>query len=261
MEENFEVFSYNNIFGVIYYLLTKGGKYDILHAQTSHILTYCLITKPFHRSKIIFTRRVDFVPKGKLTKLKYRLTDKLIAISTAVKEIISTFSERNDVEVISDIAIPKKLDKERVNSELKRIGIKSNVHIIGTTAALQPHKDPLTMVEAINMLATVRKDFVFLHFGSGELETEIRKKVKEYNLQDEYILMGFYENVEDFFSVFEVFVMSSEEEGLGSSILDAFLYEVPVVSTDAGGLKDLVKEGRGIVCKVKRLRYACQRNK
>jgi glycosyltransferase involved in cell wall biosynthesis len=44
--------------------------------------------------------------------------------------------------------------------------------------------------------------------------------------------------------------MSSEEEGLGSSVLDAFLYEVPVASTNAGGLKDLLKDQRGEVCDI-----------
>jgi glycosyltransferase involved in cell wall biosynthesis len=60
--------------------------------------------------------------------------------------------------------------------------------------------------------------------------------------------MGFYDNAEDFFSILSVFVMSSKEEGLGSSVLDAFLYEVPVASTNAGGLKDLVKDNRAESC-------------
>ena len=62
--------------------------------------------------------------------------------------------------------------------------------------------------------------------------------------------MGHIDDVEDFFSIFDVFVMSSQEEGLGSSVLDAFLYKVPVVSTSAGGLKEVV-EGNGLVCDVK----------
>jgi glycosyltransferase involved in cell wall biosynthesis len=62
--------------------------------------------------------------------------------------------------------------------------------------------------------------------------------------------MGFRDDAEDFFSVMDVFVMSSQEEGLGSSVLDAFLYGVPVASTDAGGLKETV-EGCGLVSAVK----------
>lgn len=251
LQEGFKVFSFNNVFGVISFLISQGSKFNIIHAQASHILTYCLIAKPFHRKPIIFTRRVDFVPKGRLTKFKYKRTDKLVAVSTAVRNIISDFSERKDVEVISDIAVPREPDKLRVIAELQRNGIDIGKHIIGTTAALVPHKDPLTMVEAIRHLNSLRNDFVFLHFGAGDLENEVKAKIEEYNLQDVYKLMGFYENVEDFVSVFKTFAMSSQEEGLGSSILDAFLYKVPVVSTDAGGLKDIVSNERAIVCKVK----------
>jgi glycosyltransferase involved in cell wall biosynthesis len=42
--------------------------------------------------------------------------------------------------------------------------------------------------------------------------------------------------------------MSSRYEALGSSVLDAMLQNVPVVSTDAGGLKETVCAGRGLVC-------------
>ena len=44
--------------------------------------------------------------------------------------------------------------------------------------------------------------------------------------------------------------MTSKEEGLGSSVLDAFLYQVPVVSTNAGGLGDLLGNERGILCNI-----------
>src|SRR6476661_5675762 len=63
-DEGFKVFSFENIFGVISFLSANVNKYHVFHVQTSHILTYCLITKPFHSRKIIFSRRVDFVPKG-----------------------------------------------------------------------------------------------------------------------------------------------------------------------------------------------------
>jgi glycosyltransferase involved in cell wall biosynthesis len=247
-EEGFKVHSFSNIFGVIFFLITKGRRYNVFHAQSSHILTYCLLTKSFHRCKIIFTRRVDFVPKGMLTKWKYKRTDKLVAISNAVRDIISKFSERDDVIVISDIVVPRKLNKGNAISILQGARIDGNKHIIGTTAALVPHKDPLTMVEAIGALSKMRNDFVFLHFGDGELMSAIKYRIAELGLENAYELMGFHKDVEDVFSVLEVFVMSSVEEGLGSSVLDAFAYKVPVVSTDAGGLKGLLNAGRGVMC-------------
>ena len=109
LKEGFTVFSYPSILGVIFFLITKRKRFDIIHSQTSHILTYCLATRPFHRRKIVFSRRVDFVPEGIVTRLKYRYTDKLIAISTAVRDIVSAFSERNDVAIISDIAVTQQV--------------------------------------------------------------------------------------------------------------------------------------------------------
>ncbi|HXU27053.1 MAG TPA: glycosyltransferase family 4 protein, partial [Bacteroidia bacterium] len=90
----------------------------------------------------------------------------------------------------------------------------------------------------------------FLHFGEGNLQHEVEKEIAHLNVSRLYHLMGHIDDVEDFFSIFDVFVMSSQEEGLGSSVLDAFLYKVPVVSTNAGGLKEVV-EGNGLVCDIK----------
>jgi len=249
-KEGFTVYSFGSVFGVISFLLSKGRNYKIIHAQTSHILTYCVFTKPFHKASVVFTRRVNFAPKGFFTKEKYLRTDKLVAISDSVKNILSNFCGRTDVTVISDIVVKTILNKERAEGIIRELNINGK-HIIGTTAALTYEKDPLTMIEAIKKLKEVRNDFIFLHFGGGDMADIIKEKIKAYGLEQTYFLMGYTENVEDFFSLLDVFVMSSIEEGLGSSVLDAFIYKVPVVSTNAGGLKDLVGEGKGILCEIK----------
>lgn len=250
LADRFEVKAFPGIPGVIFFLMFRCRKYDVFHVQTSHMLTWCILTKPFHGARVIFTRRIDFVPRKWITKLKYRLTDHIVAISTAIKGILEDFGIKN-VALISEIVVPKQLDKERAAKLLQELGISPGTHILATTSALVQHKDPLTMVEAIRMLKEKRRDFVFLHFGNGVLERAVKEKIKEYQLDDVYKMMGFYDNVEDFFAVMDVFVMSSEEEGLGSSVLDAYIYKVPVVSTGAGGLKDLLREGRGVMCEKK----------
>jgi glycosyltransferase involved in cell wall biosynthesis len=249
LAHGFKVRSFSNVFGALFYMIFRGRRYDVLHAQTSHILTYCILAKPFSRAKILFTRRVDFVPRGRMTLLKYKLTDKIVAISTAIKNILEKFGAAN-VSLISSASVSKQLNTERAKQILKDHNIPADKHIIGTTAAIVQHKDPLTMVEAIRELAAIRRDFVFVHFGMGNLEMAVKEKIAAYGLEDVYRLMGFHENVEDMFSVMDIFAMSSEQEGLGSSVLDAFMYKVPVVSTDAGGLSDLVQDGRGMACGV-----------
>jgi len=229
------------------YLIKHGKNFDILHTQTAKAQTIAILTKKFHKRPVVYTRRVSFLPKGRLTKLKYRLTDKVIAVSIAIKNILTNFGI-NNIEVIPDVAIKKELDRKKGEILKKSLKIE-NKKIIATISALTPEKDPFTMIKTIKNLSKIRNDFIFLHFGEGKLKKDIKKKLKKYNIKNIYKLLGFYNNIEDYYCIFDIFVMSSKEEGLGSSVLDAFLYKVPVVSTDAAGLKETVFK-RGLLCPI-----------
>lgn len=232
----------------VFFLMRAGKNYDIIHVQTAKAQFHAVLAKLFHRRPIVYTRRVDFVPKGILTKIKYRLTNQLIAISTPIKTILNNFGIKN-VRVITEIVEPKNPNKQRVEAFVSERGLNGK-KIIATTSALVNHKDPITMVKAIHELSKTRTDFVFLHFGTGVLKEAVENQIKELDCSAHYKMLGFVENVEDFFSVFDVFVMSSEEEGLGSSVLDAFIYKVPVVSTNAGGLPEIIAD-HGLICAIK----------
>jgi len=232
----------------ILYLIKHARYMDVVHAQTASAQMYGVISSLAHKTPIVYTRRVDFVPSGFFTRLKYNRTDKLIAISSAIKTILENFGQTN-ITLIPDIAHPKELNKDRASKLIHFRGW-HNKKIIASIAALVPHKDPITMVKAIYHLSQMRDDFMFLHFGEGELQHEVEREIADLNVNRWYHLMGQVDNVEDFFSIFDVFVMSSQEEGLGSSVLDAFQYKVPVVSTNAGGLQEVV-EGNGLLCEIK----------
>ena len=233
---------------VFFYLVFNAKKYDVIHVQNSKALIWVVLSKLFHTTPVVYTRRVDFVPKGFLTLWKYKQLNKVVAISEAIREILKTQGIQQ-VEVIPSMIKQQLLNKENALNTIQQSGF-TGKKIIATTAAFVPHKDPYTMVRTIVALKKLRTDFVFLHFGEGELMEEIKAEVQKLNLQQEYIFMGFREDAEDFFLVMDAFVMSSQEEGLGSSVLDAFLHGVPVVSTDAGGLKETV-EGFGLLSSVK----------
>jgi glycosyltransferase involved in cell wall biosynthesis len=246
--EGFTCHAVNSHWGVIPFLLRSRNRYDIVHVQTANLLTFAILTKPFHKSKVVYTRRLDFVPTGWLTRWKYNQADMIVAISTPIKNILEKFGVRK-LALIPECIEEKKLNKERAKQLLINLKL-TNQKIIGTTAALFQHKDPKTMINAIEELSKTQQNFVLLHFGDGVLKSEVERLIREKSLNAQYLLMGFQQDVEDFFSIFDVFVMSSEEEGLGSSVLDAFVYKVPVVSTNAGGLAEIL-QNRGILVNVK----------
>lgn len=246
-EANFTVHSFGNILGVIFFLLSKGHRYKLMHVQTSQLLTYAVFLKPFHRAKVVFSRRVNFIPKGFFTRMKYLYADALVAVSNSVKNILQDFTNKNDILLIPDIVVKKDWNAETQVDLFDGLNI-TGKKIVASTAALTPEKAPLISLEAAYLLMKEREDILFLHFGDGPLMEEIQQQIKKYKIEDRYLLMGHVKNVEQYFSKFDVFVITSNNEGLCSSVLDAFVYRVPVVATQAGGLADLIQPDRAIAC-------------
>jgi glycosyltransferase involved in cell wall biosynthesis len=233
--------------GAMTFLTVHGSSYDILHAQTAKAQGIAVLTKPFHKTPIVYTRRVDFYPRGLPARMKYRYTDKVVAISKAIARVLDDFG------VTSDLIIPSAIDlRQSVPAPPQHIAEnilkqkQAGKKIILSIAALVPHKDPYTMVEAIRHLHDLEPSIMFFHCGSGNLEPEIRQLVQESGLQDCYALLGFVDNAEGLLPLADVFVMSSQEEGLGSTVLEAFRHKIPVASTNAGGLKEIVP-GHGLI--------------
>ncbi|MBN1307292.1 MAG: glycosyltransferase family 4 protein, partial [Chitinispirillaceae bacterium] len=181
---------------------------------------------------------------GKLTQWKYRRAAALVAISGAIRDILRA-SGMGEASVISSIVPDHTPDPSR-GKALQREQLLKRGRIIGVVAALVGHKDPLTMVRAAAAVCRRLPDAVFLHFGDGPLRKTVEAEIRRLGISASYRLLGYRERVEDYFPMFDCFAMSSKEEGLGSSVLDAFTNGVPVASTDAGGLAELV-DGRGLL--------------
>ncbi len=229
------------------FLLKNGSNYDILHAQTSKAQLLAILTKPFHRKPIVYSRRVNFPIRGFFTKWKFFFTDKVVAITEEVKKNLENFGVKN-VSVITDIVENQVVNVPRVFGFLEKNGWQ-NKKIIATVAAFTEEKDPQTLVDSIAYLSKLRNDFVFLHFGEGKLKSEIIQRVKELGIRNSYQFVGYHDDIQDFYAIFDIFVLTSRQEGLGSSLLDAFIKGVPVVATRAGGITETV-ENMGLLCDV-----------
>jgi glycosyltransferase involved in cell wall biosynthesis len=233
--------------GALALLAVRGNRFDVLHAQTAKAQGLAVLTKPLHRRPLVYTRRVDFAPRGLAARLKYAATDRVTAISTAISQVLAGFG-LHGVPVISSIARPVQPDPETV-AGLGREHNPRGLKVAATVGAFVPHKDPLTMVRAVAHLAGMREDFVFWHFGQGPLMDRARAEVRRLGIARVYRFMGFVDDLAPCYALMDAFAMSSQEEGLGSSVLDAFLAGVPVAATRAGGLAELV-QGRGLTSPV-----------
>lgn len=229
------------------FLVFKGSRYNIIHAHTAKALTPCALAKPFYAAKVVFSRRHYKVPASFFSKWKYNAADYITTISHYIKNRLVQADITTPIDVIYDASILIQPNAIRIENEYKTFA-QSNKKILATVAAFEEEKDPFTLVKAIEKLYNKRTDFIFIHFGSGSLLDQVKQLIIEKNLKSVYFFMGQTPAIEELYSLFDVFVMASKNEGFGSSVIDAFLNKVPVVSTDAGGLNELVTE-RGYVAK------------
>lgn len=172
---------------------------------------------------------------------------KAAAVTTVSNSVAQDLHARgcNNVVVIPDACVARQLNTHRAHDIVRALGVSSTI-VLGTTSALTAPKDPLTLVRAFAEFTKHYPEAVFIHCGEGAERTNVEAEILRLGLQHKYILAGMIEQVEDLFSIFTQYVHSAKEEAFGSSVLDAFLYKVPVVSTAAGGLVEAVL-GRGLL--------------
>jgi len=249
--EGFQVFEAATPAALCWQLLAKGRGFDVLHAQTANTLTWLALLKGLLRRPIVFTRRTAFpVPPERQdrTRWKWRRADLLVAISQAAAAEPRRLGL--PVAVIPSAIAARPADLAHAKAFAQKFGLQGR-RLLATAAALTREKDPCTLIRAVHALRQTRDDFVFVHLGAGgDQEAAAQALVDELGLQAHYLFAGFEPHAEDLYRLMDVFVSSSRQEALGTSVLDAFLYSVPVVSTDAGGLAELLADGRGVLCGV-----------
>lgn len=232
-------------------LWRQRQRFDVMHAQTAATMTWLALLRPWLRARIVFTRRTAFgvTRRARLTAWKWRRADALVAISEAAAQEPRRLGL--DVSAIIPSAVPFVPVNEAALVALQERHAQMNGYIVATSAALTQEKDPLTLIRAVHALRQQRDDFVFLHFGAeGDMAPAARAEVARLGLEAHYVFAGFTAHITDAYRLMDVFVLASREEALGSSVLDAFIYGVPVVATQAGGLATLVDGARGLACPV-----------
>jgi glycosyltransferase involved in cell wall biosynthesis len=231
-----------------YWLALHGKRYEVLHAQTAKVVAWAVAVAPAHRRPVVFSRRTSFPvgAGGWLTRLKWRRLDQMVAISEAAAHAPRALGV--STQVIPSAVLPIVADDARLQQFLKQWALEGK-RLVGTAAALSVEKDPVTLIQAAAKVCAQFENVVFVHWGAtGAASHAAEQAIAELGLQERYLLLGFEPDVEQLFAALSVFVMASRYEALGSSVLDAMLQHVPVVSTDAGGLKETVSAGRGLVC-------------
>ena len=222
---------------------------DVVHAHDPHGVAMAGLALSMStrlvKPPLVAARRVDFHLRGSsLSRWKYRQVDCFICASEAIRQMLIgdgvpagrtvTVHEGIDLEHV-DAATPASLHEE--------LWLPHHAPIVGNVAALVPHKGQRHLIEAARLVLPQVPDARFVIAGEGELRPALERQIKEHHLEKHVLLAGFRPDVLSLHKAFDIFVMSSVTEGLGTSLLDAMAAGKPVVATRAGGIPEVVVDG------------------
>lgn len=212
----------------------------LLHAHETGGAQAALLRNLLSGTPYLITRRVDSVPKSDVfTRFMYRRAAAIAGLSEAITASLHRYDPGLVVRTIPSAASGLPSDPEWVSAFRERFRGK---FLVGHVAALDiAHKGQLTLVRAAEVLERSNPDVHFVLVGSGRDEQKIREAAKGLS---NMTFVGWVDNVADYLAAFDLFAFPSKREGLGSVLIDAMQFGLPIVATAVGGIPDLIAHER-----------------
>jgi glycosyltransferase involved in cell wall biosynthesis len=222
---------------------------DIVHAHDPHAVSMAALGLSMATLQptppLVASRRVDFHLKtNSFSRWKYRQVQRFITASDAIAQVLRA----DGVTPAQIVTVHEGIDADRIArvdpvSVHAELWLPTGAPVVGNIGALVPHKGQRHLVDAAALVVQDVPDARVVIFGEGELRKALEHQVKQQHLEKHVLLPGFRDDVLALLKTFDVFVMSSEMEGLGTSILDAMACGKPVVGTRTGGIPEVVEDG------------------
>lgn len=223
---------------------------DVLHCHQYTPYTYGLFASFGTKAKVIFTEHGRFYPdsyKWKrmlLNPLLSIFTSHVTAISKATAEALIKYENfpRKKVQVIYN-GINVDTESYKDDGTLrKELNIAEDTKVLGTISRLDPIKNQPMMIEAFAEVLKSHPNTVLLIVGDGPERTKLETLCQTLAIQDHVIFTGFKVNPQRYFTIIDIFLLSSLSEGTSMTLLEAMAFKKPAVVTDVGGNPEIITD-------------------
>ena len=224
----------------------KQEKPDIIHTNLS-IALYAIPYVVFHRVKFIHT--VHNIPEkdsNRLMRIIFSLLVKLkkIRFSSISFEIQRRIIQVYHVDPKDAPVIVNPVHCEAYNHDIKQ---KDGVIRFITVGRLAKQKNQAFLIDAFSQIHQEYPNTTLSIVGDGELKAELERKIIKAHLGHAVNLLGTQSDMPSVYATHDIFVLSSDYEGLPLTILEAEASGLPIISTNVGGVSDIVTDKNGIL--------------
>jgi glycosyltransferase involved in cell wall biosynthesis len=211
---------------------------DLVHVHEGRSIYGAYLRLLLSGTPYIATRRVDN-PIGAhwLAHKAYRHAAFIAAVAPQVACIVRAFDPKIAVRVIHSSHSGFTVDRDCAVEIRRSLG---GDLVIGTVAALDiKQKAQEHIIEVARQMQVSHPGARFVLVGTGADENVLKQMASDLS---NVIFTGFVDNVADYLAAFDVFILPSRAEGIGSVLLDAMRQQLPIIATRVGGVPEIVHD-------------------
>ena len=177
-----------------------------------------------------------------------RLSDQIICVSDGVRQ---SYGNDSRMRVIHNAIDVEEFNRRVTEADVTEVPshASSAEPVFLNVGRCVDVKRQWDLVSAMERLEPT--DAHLLIVGEGPRRTDLEGLVSRKNLSDSVTVTGFVDSIEPYYAVADVFVSSSSKEGLPTTHIEAMAAELPIVTTDIPGVREIVEDGTtGYLCPV-----------
>ncbi len=236
----------------------KQSKPQLLFTATEPVSLAGIWARIFARTKTRIIPIIMNVPSAYQSRRRHRReilyplmarwffphADHVIAIADAIRhDLIQYYKLKpSHITTIYSPVLTPDFDRRKTEQTAHHWVQTKDKPIILTVARFVPAKDIPTLLHAFKKVRH-RRDVRLILLGDGPLRTEIEQLVDTLGLNDAVSMPGFVPNL-PYMQACDVFVLSSIFEGLPTVLIEALACSRAIVSTDAGGAREILADGQ-----------------
>ena len=225
--------------------IVRERGYDIVHAHSSHAHTFAAAAARISgTAKSVISKRLDRAPRSSfLNRWKYNMPDMFVPVSKVVGDVLLDYGiPPEKVKLVYDCIRPDLLDVEPLDRA--ELGVGDDDIVLFSAGALVDQKDFPNLFKAMPFFMDEFRQVRILIAGEGRDQAMLERMLADMGYADVVTFLGQRSDVARIMRTADLYVSSSHTEGLGTSVLEALACELPIVATDAGGVREMVLDGK-----------------
>jgi glycosyltransferase involved in cell wall biosynthesis len=160
------------------------------------------------------------------------------------RSVLNSGLPAEKVEVVYEgVEVPPQVTEEARQRARQRWGVSETEKLLGCVGYLLPEKGQEFALRALHAVRRRLPEARLLFAGDGPCRSRLQSLAREQSLQDAVIFAGFVEDVAQVYAALDAFVFPSLAEPLGTSLLAAMAWGLPVLAVASGGVPEYVEDG------------------